>query len=179
MPRLLYAAAAAVASLLAVEAFMPPATGGVGRPRVAARRSARARRTWLEAKLESITVEPIEKATGTVVLPGSKSLSNRALLLAALSEVRASLAQCIGSRTAAAIATATAIATDALSKRRCFWRTSADPNSQTHTTRSAGHTLVRLLRPRLQRHHQHHRLPTLYALRVCQGATVVENLLDR
>ena len=37
------------------------------------------------AGLESITVEPIEKCAGEVVLPGSKSLSNRALLLAALS----------------------------------------------------------------------------------------------
>jgi hypothetical protein len=37
-------------------------------------------------KVESRTVEPIEKMVGTIQLPGSKSLSNRALLLAALSE---------------------------------------------------------------------------------------------
>ena len=36
------------------------------------------------AGLESITVEPIERCAGEVILPGSKSLSNRALLLAAL-----------------------------------------------------------------------------------------------
>ncbi len=34
---------------------------------------------------ESLTVLPISKCTGEIVLPGSKSLSNRALLLAALS----------------------------------------------------------------------------------------------
>lgn len=34
---------------------------------------------------ESLTIAPIERCTGEVILPGSKSLSNRALLLAALS----------------------------------------------------------------------------------------------
>jgi 3-phosphoshikimate 1-carboxyvinyltransferase len=37
-------------------------------------------------KLESINVGPFTKAQGTVVLPGSKSISNRTLLLAALCE---------------------------------------------------------------------------------------------
>lgn len=37
-------------------------------------------------KLETITVKPIISLDGTVTLPGSKSLSNRCLLLAALSE---------------------------------------------------------------------------------------------
>jgi len=37
-------------------------------------------------RVESRTVEPIKKMAGTIQLPGSKSLSNRALLLAALSE---------------------------------------------------------------------------------------------
>lgn len=36
--------------------------------------------------MESLEVEPIGKCEGEVVLPGSKSLSNRALLLAALSD---------------------------------------------------------------------------------------------
>ena len=34
---------------------------------------------------EKITVEPIKRFTGKITLPGSKSLSNRVLLLAALS----------------------------------------------------------------------------------------------
>jgi 3-phosphoshikimate 1-carboxyvinyltransferase len=37
-------------------------------------------------KLETITVKPIKSLDGIVTLPGSKSLSNRCLLLAALSE---------------------------------------------------------------------------------------------
>lgn len=37
-------------------------------------------------KLEQLKLDPIERLTGTVVLPGSKSLSNRALLLSALSK---------------------------------------------------------------------------------------------
>ena len=35
--------------------------------------------------MESLTLQPIQKVTGEVNLPGSKSVSNRALLLAALS----------------------------------------------------------------------------------------------
>lgn len=38
------------------------------------------------AGVEQLTVEPVESVSGTVVLPGSKSLSNRTLLLAALAE---------------------------------------------------------------------------------------------
>jgi 3-phosphoshikimate 1-carboxyvinyltransferase len=37
-------------------------------------------------KVETLTVTPIKSLDGTVTLPGSKSLSNRCLLLAALSE---------------------------------------------------------------------------------------------
>ena len=37
-----------------------------------------------------IVLQPIKEISGTVTLPGSKSLSNRILLLAALSEVRGS-----------------------------------------------------------------------------------------
>eukprot|EP00545_Synedropsis_sp_CCMP1620_P003969 CAMPEP_0119019318 /NCGR_PEP_ID=MMETSP1176-20130426/21501_1 /TAXON_ID=265551 /ORGANISM="Synedropsis recta cf, Strain CCMP1620" /LENGTH=95 /DNA_ID=CAMNT_0006973483 /DNA_START=40 /DNA_END=324 /DNA_ORIENTATION=+ len=37
-------------------------------------------------KLETLLVSPITSLDGTVTLPGSKSLSNRCLLLAALSE---------------------------------------------------------------------------------------------
>lgn len=37
-------------------------------------------------KLEKLPLDPIKKLSGTVTLPGSKSLSNRALLLAALSK---------------------------------------------------------------------------------------------
>ncbi|MBY6197927.1 3-phosphoshikimate 1-carboxyvinyltransferase [Vibrio hangzhouensis] len=36
--------------------------------------------------MESLTLQPIKKVSGTVNLPGSKSVSNRALLLAALAE---------------------------------------------------------------------------------------------
>jgi 3-phosphoshikimate 1-carboxyvinyltransferase len=35
-----------------------------------------------------IVLEPISEIAGTITLPGSKSLSNRILLLAALSEVK-------------------------------------------------------------------------------------------
>lgn len=38
--------------------------------------------------VETLVVQPVKKISGTVKLPGSKSLSNRLLLLAALSEVR-------------------------------------------------------------------------------------------
>jgi len=38
------------------------------------------------SKLESINIGPFTKAQGTVILPGSKSISNRTLLLAALCE---------------------------------------------------------------------------------------------
>lgn len=36
--------------------------------------------------MEELALQPIKKIAGTVKLPGSKSLSNRILLLAALSE---------------------------------------------------------------------------------------------
>ena len=36
--------------------------------------------------MNSLTLEPIDKIDGEINLPGSKSLSNRALLLAALAE---------------------------------------------------------------------------------------------
>lgn len=39
-------------------------------------------------RLESLTVAPISLISGEVELPGSKSLSNRVLLLSALAEVR-------------------------------------------------------------------------------------------
>ena len=39
------------------------------------------------ANVEEITLEPIKTISGKIKLPGSKSLSNRTLLLAALSEV--------------------------------------------------------------------------------------------
>lgn len=38
-------------------------------------------------RLESLTVAPISLISGEVELPGSKSLSNRVLLLSALAEV--------------------------------------------------------------------------------------------
>lgn len=44
--------------------------------------NASARRDWPA----TLTVRPIRRASGTVVLPGSKSLTNRALLLAALAD---------------------------------------------------------------------------------------------
>lgn len=36
------------------------------------------------ARVQSITINPVQKAAGTVLLPGSKSISNRALFLAAM-----------------------------------------------------------------------------------------------
>ena len=39
----------------------------------------------LKDLMESLTLQPIQKVSGEVNLPGSKSVSNRALLLAALS----------------------------------------------------------------------------------------------
>ena len=39
------------------------------------------------ANVEEITLQPIKSISGKIKLPGSKSLSNRTLLLAALSEV--------------------------------------------------------------------------------------------
>lgn len=43
-------------------------------------------RIYAAAGLEELVVEPISKIEGHVKLPGSKSLSNRVLLLAALAE---------------------------------------------------------------------------------------------
>lgn len=40
-----------------------------------------------QSKASEIVLQPIKEISGTVTLPGSKSLSNRILLLAALSEV--------------------------------------------------------------------------------------------
>lgn len=40
-----------------------------------------------QSKASEIVLQPIREISGTVTLPGSKSLSNRILLLAALSEV--------------------------------------------------------------------------------------------
>jgi 5-enolpyruvylshikimate-3-phosphate synthase len=40
----------------------------------------------LHPAVEQLTVQPIKTISGTVKLPGSKSLSNRILLLAALAE---------------------------------------------------------------------------------------------
>ena len=39
----------------------------------------------MSSLMESLTLQPIQKISGEINLPGSKSLSNRALLLAALS----------------------------------------------------------------------------------------------
>lgn len=36
--------------------------------------------------MEQLAIQPVKKMSGTVKLPGSKSLSNRILLLAALAE---------------------------------------------------------------------------------------------
>ena len=63
-----------------------PMASGFARPRSYPHRTLRSSKSLCSvAELQSITVEPIEKCVGEVVLPGSKSLSNRALLLAALS----------------------------------------------------------------------------------------------
>ncbi|PNH04614.1 3-phosphoshikimate 1-carboxyvinyltransferase, chloroplastic [Tetrabaena socialis] len=44
------------------------------------------RASAIKEKVDELTVQPVKKIAGTVKLPGSKSLSNRVLLLAALSE---------------------------------------------------------------------------------------------
>lgn len=44
--------------------------------------------------MEHLDVGPLKAARGTVKLPGSKSISNRVLLLAALAEARPSCATC-------------------------------------------------------------------------------------
>ena len=54
-----------------------------GRGTVAAAAAAPAK-----AGADEVVLQPIREISGTVKLPGSKSLSNRILLLAALSEVR-------------------------------------------------------------------------------------------
>lgn len=46
----------------------------------------RVARAAVAEKMEEITLQPIKTISGTIKLPGSKSLSNRTLLLAALSE---------------------------------------------------------------------------------------------
>jgi len=72
----------ALTMVVATTAFSPP---------LSTKRSLSLTDTVLSAttstdKLETITVKPIISLDGTVTLPGSKSLSNRCLLLAALSE---------------------------------------------------------------------------------------------
>ncbi|MFI3246434.1 MAG: 3-phosphoshikimate 1-carboxyvinyltransferase [Ferrimonas sp.] len=47
--------------------------------------------------MEQLTLKPIAKVTGTIRLPGSKSISNRALLLAALAEGRTVLTNLLNS----------------------------------------------------------------------------------
>jgi hypothetical protein len=54
------------------------------RPPSAARASAQT-----GEKLEHLVLQPVKEISGTLKLPGSKSLSNRILLLAALAEVSA------------------------------------------------------------------------------------------
>ena len=64
----------------------PAAAAGLrmrGRGTVAAAAAAPAK-----AGADEVVLQPIREISGTVKLPGSKSLSNRILLLAALSEVR-------------------------------------------------------------------------------------------
>mmetsp|Transcript_7195 Transcript_7195/g.10733 ORF Transcript_7195/g.10733 Transcript_7195/m.10733 type:complete len:475 (-) Transcript_7195:2-1426(-) len=61
---------------LAVNAFVPTPTLTKA-PRLSA---------LTQEHVESLTISPIERISGEVLLPGSKSLSNRVLLLAALSE---------------------------------------------------------------------------------------------
>lgn len=48
------------------------------------------------SKLPVIVLQPIKEISGEIKLPGSKSLSNRILLLAALSEVHDDCEFCVG-----------------------------------------------------------------------------------
>lgn len=57
------------------------------RSRISHRISASVTTAEKPSKVPEIVLQPIKEITGTVKLPGSKSLSNRILLLAALSEV--------------------------------------------------------------------------------------------
>ena len=68
---------------LAEALVAPPRAGWAARRPRAARAPPRASATAAE---ESLTLSPIGRISGEVELPGSKSLSNRVLLLAALSE---------------------------------------------------------------------------------------------
>ena len=47
--------------------------------------------------MESLTLQPINKVSGQVNLPGSKSVSNRALLLAALAKGKTRLTNLLDS----------------------------------------------------------------------------------
>lgn len=78
----LLAVSLAVTQLDGVSGFLLQGSGPA--PRSAAWTKVGAHATG--SKVESLTVTPINRVTGTIQLPGSKSLSNRALLLAALAE---------------------------------------------------------------------------------------------
>jgi len=60
---------------------------GLRAPRVSSRRSrTKLTRATLSADVETATILPIKRISGEVTLPGSKSLSNRMLLLSALAQ---------------------------------------------------------------------------------------------
>lgn len=75
-------AQAAVAVRLAAAAAVRRAAGGSARRRSSVEAAAVAAHT----ATESLTIQPVRVIEGHVKLPGSKSLSNRILLLAALAE---------------------------------------------------------------------------------------------
>jgi 3-phosphoshikimate 1-carboxyvinyltransferase len=84
----------AIVTLLVVAAVTAPIAHSYAIPStfVSPRTSQRRRRRTAvslaatKEKVETLTVKPIKSLDGTVTLPGSKSLSNRCLLLAALSD---------------------------------------------------------------------------------------------
>ncbi|PNW85329.1 hypothetical protein CHLRE_03g181300v5 [Chlamydomonas reinhardtii] len=74
------------ASSLSVSASSVAPAPACSAPAGAGRRAVVVRASATKEKVEELTIQPVKKIAGTVKLPGSKSLSNRILLLAALSE---------------------------------------------------------------------------------------------
>lgn len=80
-PRVLHTTAQPQSLAARPSQAMPNARGTLSASRSVVMHSAKA-----GEKVEQLTIQPVTKISGTVKLPGSKSLSNRILLLAALAE---------------------------------------------------------------------------------------------
>lgn len=80
------ASLALVTLVVSTTAFSPMLSDSSRQVRLPGGVTSLAATTSSTGKVETMTVKPIKSLDGTVTLPGSKSLSNRCLLLAALSE---------------------------------------------------------------------------------------------